>query len=220
MKKLYLLLLIILLSTAIKAQRKSDFGLIGGAAFYLGDINQEKVFYNPGYMFGPIFRYNYNKRYSLRLKGVYAKISGSDNDFDNTIVGRNPNTFSATFINGAPQAEYNFIPYLTGDITYQWTPYVFGGVGYSLILASSSTAGVPAKSHVVIPFGLGFKINMGKRLSGGVEWTFNKTFSDRVDGVYPPTGETFLFKNDWYNFVGLFITYKFFKFAVDCPAYD
>jgi hypothetical protein len=220
MKKMVLLVVLVLFTFFAKAQRKSDIGLMGGTNFYMGDINQEKVFYKPGYHFGPLFRYNFNERTSFRLKGVYTKISGSDYDFNTVITGRMPNTFSTTFINVASQVEYNFIPYLTGDIAYKWTPYIFGGVGYSIILASSSTFGVAAKNHFVLPFGCGAKINFDRRLSGGVEWTFNKTFSDRIDGVIPRTGETSLFKNDWYNYVGLFITYKFFKFAADCPAYN
>ncbi|HBH47718.1 MAG TPA: hypothetical protein DDX98_03725 [Bacteroidales bacterium] len=220
MKKLLTVLFTLFIVTAIYSQRKADFGIIGGATSYLGDINQEQVLYNPGYMAGPIFRYNFNKRLSVRVKSVYSKVSGSDNDFEHVIIGRPSNTFNVTFLNTGAQAEYNFLPYLTGDIAFKWTPYVYGGLGYSIVLSSSSTAGIPANNHFLIPFGAGLKVNLGKRLSGGVELTFNKTFSDKVDGVIPPIGESFLFKNDWYNYVGLFITYKFFKFAADCPVYD
>jgi hypothetical protein len=220
MKKLTLFLIISTITIALFAQRKADFGVIGGTTFYLGEINQEKPFYRPGYHAGAIFRYNIDKRHSFRLKSVYAQVSGSDDDFDNFIVGRPATTFSTSLVNTAAQFEYNFFDYLTGNIAYDWTPYVYAGVGYSLILSSGATTGLPANSHVNIPFGFGFKFNLGKRWSSGVEWTFNKTFSDRVDGVIPPIEASFLYKNDWYNFVGLFITYKFFKFAADCPVYD
>lgn len=220
MKRIVFFLLLFSLFTSINAQRNADFGVIGGTNFYLGDINQEQVFYKPGYNAGAIFRYNFDKRSSLRIAGRYAKISGSDDDFNQVLVGRLPNTFSTTVINFAAQAEYCFFDYRTGDIAYNWSPYLTGGIGYSVVISSSSTAGLPAVGHVVLPFGLGAKVNITRRLSGGVEWTFNKTFSDKIDGVVPPSGETFFFKNDWYNFVGLFITYKFVKFAVDCPAYN
>lgn len=220
MKKIFILFFIISISLITNAQRKMDFGVLGGTNFYLGDINQENPFYSPGYNFGVIARYNVDKRTSVRFKAVYASITGSDNDFDNVIVGRLPNTFSANLLNTGLQAEYNFFDYKTGDIAYNWTPYIAAGLGYSVALSSSSTAGLSAKSHFNIPFGLGAKVNLGRRLSAGAEWTFTKTFSDRVDGIVPPTGETILYKNDWYNFFGLFITYKFVKFAVDCPAFN
>jgi hypothetical protein len=154
------------------------------------------------------------------MKAVYTKISGADSDFDKVVVGRMSNNFTTSMLNAAAQVEYNFFPYMTGDIAYTWTPYIFGGFGYSIILSSSSTVGTPADNHIAIPFGFGAKLNLGRRLSGGLECTFNKALSDRVDGVISPLGETKLYNNDWYNYVGLFITYKFFKFAVDCPAYN
>ncbi len=220
MKKLLILLLFVFSVITLKAQRKSDIGIIGGTGFYLGDINQEKIFYKPGYNVGFIYRYNFEKRTSFRLKLQYIHQSGSDDDFNTELVGRNSNTFSFDLINPAAQIEYNFFPYLTGVKSYKWTPYMFGGVGYSVVASSSSTSGVAAVNHLNIPFGVGVKVNLGSRLSGGAEWAFNKTFSDRIDGVVPATGETFMFKNDWYNLFELFITYKFFKFAADCPVYD
>ncbi len=220
MKSYLLTIVFVGIALSSFSQPKSDIGLYGGATFYLGEINPEKIFYNPGYTFGALYRYNFNPRYSLRVKAAYAHMSGSDSDFDKVVIGRNPSSFSTGLINLASQVEFNFIPYLTGDINYNWTPYVFGGAGYSLILSSSATTNVSASNHLVIPFGAGAKINITSRLSGGVEWTFNKTFTDRIDGVIPPTGTSTLSKNDWYNFAGLFITYKFFKFAADCPVYD
>ncbi len=220
MKKLLILLLLVFSVFNLKAQRNSDIGIIGGSGFYLGDINQEKVFYKPGYNLGLIYRYNFEKRTSLRFKIQYIHQSGSDDDFDSELVGRLPNTFSIDMINPAAQVEYNFFPYLTGIKAYKWTPYMFAGIGYSIVTGSSSTSGVAAANHLNIPFGVGVKANLGTRLSGGAEWAFNKTFSDRIDGVVPPTGETFMFKNDWYNLIELFITYKFIKFAADCPVYD
>ena len=136
---------------------------------------------------------------------------------NNIVIGRPYiESFNVTIINPAVQTEFNFFPYKTGNLAYSWTPYIFGGVGYSFLMSRSysTTNNAPVnipKNHMVIPFGVGAKVNLTKRLSGGVEWTFNKTFSDRVDGVVPRTGESAIFKNDWYNFVGLFITYKFFK---------
>ena len=224
MKRLLLFIIILCFTLIVKAQRNSDIGIAGGTSFYLGDINQEKVFYRPGYSFGPILRHNFNKRTSLRFKAIYTSFSGSDDDFNTVLPDRYrfPNTFSINILNFGSQVEYNFFPYLTGDIAYVWTPYIFGGIGYSYILSSSSTSPLakPAKNYFNIPFGAGLKVNLSKRMSGGMEGAFHKSFSDRIDGIIPLTGETKVFKTDWHYFIGLFITYKFFKFAADCPAYN
>jgi hypothetical protein len=83
---------------------------------------------------------------------------------------------------------------------------------------------------VTMPFGFGYKMNVGRWLSVGAEVSARKTFSDRVDsdqdnleGFINPevVGAIAPFGNgDWYYFTGVFVTYKFFKFWDDCPAYE
>jgi hypothetical protein len=74
-----------------------------------------------------------------------------------------------------------------------------------------------------LPFGFGYKFNVGKWLSGGFEASARKAFSDRVDGIpNPPVANVIapFGNNDWYFFTGVFVTSKFFKFWDDCPAYE
>jgi opacity protein-like surface antigen len=222
MKYKVFVFLFLVVSLALNAQRKSDIGLIAGGSYYQGDINPEKLFYKPGFHIGPIFRYNFNSHYSLRFKAVYASVKGSDADFDFVLTKRNdPVTFSNQFVNISGQFEYNFFAYNTGVTAGDWTPYLFGGLGYSFILSSAVTgSGITSGRHLTMPFGIGSKVNLTRRLSAGMEWSYNKTFNDRFDGVLSPLGETKFYNNDWYSFIGLFISYKFFKFAADCPAYD
>lgn len=205
------------------SQRKSDLGLIAGTDFYLGDINPVGVFMSPRYAFGPVFRYNFNERYSVRFQGVYTQLAGSENP-DRFISKRlSPVSFNVNFVNLAAQVEYNFFDYKTGDKPGIWTPFIFGGVGYSLMLATNlNNTSIRPVNSFTMPFGVGAKINLTRRLSAGGEWSLNKTFSDRLDGVISPleNGEILFYGNDWYSFFGLFITYKFFKFADDCPVYD
>lgn len=223
MKKLKFILVLFLFPIVMYAQRKSDLGFIASTDFYLGDINPDKVFLTPRYAIGPIFRYNFNARYSVRAQGIFAQLAGHENPDRNITKRLSPVNFSATFINLAAQAEYNFFDYKTGEKPGVWTPYIFGGLGYTIIVSSQITpSGVAPNNHFTIPFGVGGKINITRRLSAGMEWSLNKNFSDRIDGVVSPLpdSEKLLFGNDWYSFLGLFITYKFFKFADDCPAYD
>jgi opacity protein-like surface antigen len=223
MKYQVILFLIVITSSLSFAQRKADIGITGGTSYYQGDINPNKLFYKPRYNIGPMFRYNFNKRYSLKIKAVYANIAGSVQDFNFVVPPVNATTtFSANFVNVSAQVEYNFFNYITGLEAGKTTPYIFGGLGYSYVfspgLANSNIA--PSNKHVSLPFGIGAKINATKRLSFALEWSYNKTFTDKIDGFVSPLGETKLFNNDWYSFFNLCITYKFFKFAADCPAYD
>jgi len=200
------------LSLITEAQRLVDYGLIGGISYYMGEVNPTRQFYSPSPSFGGFFRVNINKRYAVRVSGLYTGLTGSDNDFpDRFLTDRAPVTFSKTAMDFAGQLEFNFLPYITGEDRFINSVYITGGIGCSLFLGSSNS--------LTIPFGAGFKINLSNRLSTGVEWSFRKTFIDDIDDVPNELGNTLVNNNDWYSFIGLFISYKFVKFAADCPAY-
>jgi hypothetical protein len=223
MKKFKFILVIVLFPVVIHAQRKSDLGFIAGTDFFISDINPNSFHLTPRYAFGPIFRYSFNDRYSLRVHGIYAQIAGNEDPDRNITKRPSPVNSTASFINLAAQVEYNFFDYKTGQKPWLWTPYIFGGLGYSVMFASQITpSGVSPNNHLTIPFGVGGKVNITRRLSAGMECSLNKCFSDRIDGVVSPLpdSEKVMYGNDWYSFAGLFITYKFFKFADDCPVYD
>lgn len=82
-----------------------------------------------------------------------------------------------------------------------------------------------------LPFGMGFKFNVGKRLGLGVEYQMRKLLDDRLDNLDDPlahinndnievTYRDRLHNNDWAGFLGLHLTYKIFLGKVPCPAYD
>jgi hypothetical protein len=205
-------ILFILLISAANAQRQTDIGLLGGCAYYMGEINPTKQFYSPSTSFGGFFRLNVNKRFAGRLSGYYLTLKGSDQDFpDRLHPDRNDETFSNSLVDFSGQVEFNFLPYTTGEGKLLNSVYIAGGIGYSTILSGNNS--------LIIPFGLGFKIDISKRLSTGLEWSFRKTFIDNMDNVTNRLGHTLLNNNDWYSIFGLFISYKFVKFAADCPAY-
>ncbi len=224
MKKIVIILFLLTQYVFAHTQQfKTDFGIIGGTDYYMGDINAEKLFYSPRYMVGPILRFNIDMRHSIRCQAIYANLTGSDSDFDQVITKRNnPVNFTANLLNLGTQFEYNFFDYKSGGKKGNCSPYMFGGIGYSLLIGSGSSVvgGEEQESHFTIPFGIGFKLNITDRLSTGLEWSYNKSFTDKLDGVISPLGETKFYNNDWYSFLGLFITYKFFNFAGNCPVYD
>ncbi|MBN1599460.1 MAG: hypothetical protein JW894_14290 [Bacteroidales bacterium] len=211
MKRFILIPFFFTATLCIKAQRYSDIGLLLGSSYYMGQINPTRHFYNPSLAFGGLLRYNFNKRYALRISGFYTNLKGSDDDFDRINPDRPNRSFSAPVMDLAAQVEFNFFPYITGEKKWMYSPYLTGGLGFA------SISGMP---QFMIPFGLGFKINITDRLSSGLEWSFRKTFTDKIDTVESPLGNTLINNNDWYSFFGIFITYKFVKFAADCPAYN
>lgn len=180
--------------------------------WYLGDISYTRpqpVLFPPA--FGPIYRYNFDMRNSLRAHAVFYELAGSGE-----ILGGIPAEFQSSFVDLGLDFEFNWWPYQTALKRTKYSPYVTAGVGYGIGLGGG------AKSHLYIPFGGGVKANLGKRLSGGIEVTMRKTFTDMLDGV-PNRGDTeaksMVGNNDWYMFTGFFLTYKVFNYLNDCPAF-
>ncbi len=108
------------------------------------------------------------------------------------------------------------MPYTPNVADHAYTPYISTGIAGALVLNSDQSA----TNLLSIPFGLGFKMNVSKKVTVGAEWSFRKSFNDRIDGIENPSGvHSVIHNNDWYSFIGIFITYKFFNFAAECPAY-
>ena len=148
--------------------------------------------------------------------------------------------------------EFNFLPYETGSKKHRYTPYIFAGIGifffqpklgeYNLkdYGTEGQNIGYDGRSpykvfSFAIPFGIGFKYSLNKRLGFAFEWGMRKTFTDYLDDVsktYYLDGQNINQNNtaevlsdptldhkpgmqrgnpktkDWYNFAGITITYK------------
>lgn len=185
----------------------------------MGDINTTRYFYSPGIVIGPIYRYNFEPRNSIRLHVFYYTLHADDRDFSDPMNMLRNASFEGNYIDAAALYEFNFLPYKTTHRKYNRTFYLSGGIGYSFVISSD----VPSVNYITVPVGLGYKLNLTKKLAAGAELTLRKTFTDLIDGVENIyiEGDKHLFgNNDWYTFAGIFITYKIFNYREDCPAYD
>jgi hypothetical protein len=214
--RLHILLLSLMVSGVTFSQPKANIGIFAGTAYYMGDINPNRHFYRSSLSLGALYRYNLNTRIALRLNAYYARLSASDLDFPKILHPDRPfrpAMFNTSLLDAALQIEFNFLPFTPNVGNWAYTPYISAGIAGALITSSRNFAS--------IPFGIGAKVNLTSRISAGAEWSFRKTFTDRIDGIVNPseTG-SLLHNNDWYSFLGVFITFKFFNFAADCPAYN
>jgi hypothetical protein len=218
--RFYLSLLLVLASAMTFAQPKADIGVFAGTAYYMGDINPNMHFYRPKISLGALYRYNLNTRYAVRVSAYYADLSGNDLDFPETLHpdrSLSPARFQTSLLDLSLLAEFNFLPYTPTIGKWAYTPYITTGISGALIMGSN----IDAVNFLSLPMGIGVKFNIIKRVTAGAEWSFRKTFSDRIDGVENPSEVTsFIHNNDWYSFLGVYITFKFFNFASDCPAYN
>lgn len=228
-----------------------EVGLFGGGSYYIGDLNTYMPFKETDLAFGVLARYNMDTRWALKVgitRGTVKGDAGSANYLpDRHLVFESPVTDLSAVV------EFNFLPYFTGSKLNWVTPYIFGGVGAFMFeptangvkLHSMGTEGqnigyLGRKPYSLvslsIPFGLGVKMSLTKRLCLGAYWELHKTFTDYLDdvsttyylygpGINPDNPEEFYSdptrtyergmqrgnakSKDWYSFAGITLTYKF-----------
>lgn len=196
-------------------KNQSDIGLQIGASSYMGDLNPNRLFNSPQPAFGVHWRYNLNARYLFKFSGSYMGFSASNPAIPPTYNLPGPSDFSASVIDLAAQFEVNFLPFKFEERKVGFTPFISAGIGYYYTLSG------PGPSLPSLPFALGVKWNFKKRWTIGAEWEHRKLFNDKFDGLENPLpdGESrsFLINNDWYSYLGVFLSYKFF-YQGSCPA--
>jgi hypothetical protein len=200
----------------MKGQRNADFGILGGASSYIGDINPSRIMYAPLPAAGIFYRYNFHPRESLRTSILIGGLRATDLDFNNSFQQARAASFSGSFGEWTTQFEFNFFPYSTQGKRWDYSPYFAAGLGIAFINTTVFTY-VP-----VIPFSFGFKINIYKNLGLEAEYGFRKTFYDNFDGLkdfIAPSDYSWLHNNDWYSFAGLALTWKMYNRLAGCPAY-
>ncbi len=184
-----------------------EVGIFGGASNYLGDMNPyynpSSLIYKPGLAGGLLARYNHTKHLSLRLSALYGEISGS---YENVPAGYIPGQqlFSTTVTELSLKGEVNFLPYVAGDPSSRFTPYIFGGSGGFVFNHADDGYKFRRLSYI---FGLGVKLHVTKAVNAGVDWGMRSTTTNKLDGVYPVGGNPK--NNDWYAFSGIHVTIRF-----------
>jgi hypothetical protein len=224
MNKFRLIVVLLAISSqlieASPPRKKTEVGIFTGTSFYMGEINPDRLFYNPSLSFGGLFRWRLSGTYALRGQILYGQFSANDKDFNNPFQLNRNASFSSSLLDFNAIIEYNFLPFQFNERKKTFSPYLFLGVGYDFIISSSNNI---IGNHFNIPFGAGIKYFLHKNIIIGAEWGFRKLLTDKADGVTNPGGNAYksTFSNkDWYSFTGFFITFGLFGNQGDCPVYQ
>jgi hypothetical protein len=226
MLKRILIIILIIIPLNTNAQRKvHEIGLFGGVSYYMGDLNQTKLFYSVEPTFSFIYRFNVNSRYSFRFNATLSALSGNDADSDNGYQQQRNHSFSIPLSEFAALFEFNFLPYKPESQYEYFSPYIVTGLGAMIYPAEEGT--IPVLP--LIPFGVGIKYAINSRFGVAAEWTYRKTFTDYIDQLpadsYSETPgidnkqRSYSSSKDWYSFAGISFTYKFALGSSKCPAY-
>lgn len=266
----YFLLFVMLFATGqeSKAQKNEVGIMLGGSTFY-GDVGYTRAEQSLGGIelaYGFLYRRNINNHFAWRLGVTNGKITGNDSDADNDYIKQRGLSFRSNVLEFSAMLEFNFFRYGVKTRDRSHTPFVFAGIsrfffspeaqnteGEWISLQSLGTEGqgssVGGKRYDLnawaIPFGLGYKVNLGDKFCLSAEWGWRYTTTDYLDdasttyadsailteesgelaaALADPTGVGITGKqraeannNDWFAFTGISLTYRLPDRHNKCP---
>lgn len=194
-----------MLGTSVHAQRGWEAGAGLGAVNYFGDLNTNYRFTDVGPAGIAFGRFNFNDRISLRVSGLYGTVQAYDSKSDNAFEQARNLSFKSNIIEGLAQVEFNFLPYLHGSENHFFTPYMFGGLGFThyepmaefnnewVELRPLGTEGQFKGSEYYaltagLAYGMGFKVDLNYYWSLNLEFggrSLATDYLDDVSTVYP-----------------------------------
>jgi hypothetical protein len=219
-KSLFFVFGFILLSIQTFAQ-KIEIGGGFGAMNYKGDISPD---FHPSFaQLGGhlLFRYNLKKDITFRLSTTFGSIYGNDKEVSDSFNQLRGLTFKTSIKEVSLVTEYNFFSYQYSRMHKDWSPYVFGGIGFMGFSPRDTPVSDYKQAGIIIPFGLGVKYNLTGPWDLNLEFGTRKTFTDYLDNLggdnpaIPRNLQNDYSRSDMYYYTSLALTYKFIK--IYCP---
>jgi len=195
-------------SSTGQAQRKFEtsktLGLTANTAYYLGEVNPFGHFkgrFQPG--FGGFLRFNMTRRFGIRASLNRAVLLYYDADSNDPWIANRNLHFRNAITEGAVVAEFNYSRYQIGNTKDRFTGYLFAGlslyshmpeaqigdVWYQLQPLGTEGQGTAtgegryATTGFAVPFGFGFKLNLGHFSALNLEWGMRRTWTDYLDDI-------------------------------------
>jgi hypothetical protein len=223
--KAFLLFSLILQSNLSFAQKhKHELGLGLGATCYSGEIVKyiDVTNLRPAAQF--FYRSNFSHVVSLKVATTIGQIQAKDSKYHKPINDFRNHKFNGIVYDLTCMIEYNFLDYgyNSKHDEGRLSPYFTMGLGlFGTTTAKDNPSGLGngIGAQMSIPFGVGFKYMLTPNST--ISWQFiaNKTFTDKIDNIYPSTQYTQSLtepsNSDWYYFTGITISKLFWD--VHCP---
>lgn len=213
-----LLVVGLFISFGTSAQKMEVGGGLGGM-LYKGDVSTHlnPRFYRPaGSLF---FRYNATRSFSMRAGAAIGSFQAEDRFSNDPLQQARDFSFRSTTSELTVDLEYNFLNYKATPKAKNWTPYVFAGIG----LFNYTNHVVKSRGQLNFPLGVGFKYEIKRPWSVGVEFGTRFTTNDYLDGLGERTFGVTTNKlaqgnpalNDSYTYTAITVSYTFYK--IFCP---
>jgi len=218
-----LLVLIGILFTSLGYAQRYEAGFFLGGSNYAGEFTEKLIeVKETHFAYGALFRYNFSRRFALRMNLYRGHISGTDqNNSSNMVLQSTRNlSFKSYITDLSITPEFNILRFQSGHFRYKKTPFIFAGVtifkfnpmgdynGKWVALQPLGTEGQNIGrfrdrkyklTQIAIPFGAGWKQHIKRGWNISFEIRGYKTFTDYLDDVsttYVPRDELLLAKGE------------------------
>lgn len=206
-----------------------------GISNYLGDLVEKQVapsFNESNLAFGLKFNYALSKTTNIQLAGIYARFSGSDQNFSNNDFHQRAFEFSSNIIELGGRLKWEPFGKNRYDNRNHFqkiiSPYLFVGAGLGVLNASpdfskskfTNRTGInadiaaveKAKINFVTPVGGGIRFDVNNNTAIDVELSLYSPYSDYIDGVSEAGNPD---KKDWYYIASIGLAKKIGKKDTD-----
>jgi outer membrane protein OmpA-like peptidoglycan-associated protein len=205
-----------------------ELGVALGGGYYTGDLLAAGTLrlntFKPG---AAVFlRNNVSSKFAIRFQALYTGISGYGSNLKGSFEPVTSFSFKSTIFESSILLEWDFL----GDKRFPSrggfkkviSPYIFIGAGVASSwstpkypnnipdkvanISRDSTQAQRTNSIVTVPFGIGAKIDLTRRMMLAFEWGSRPTFSDYIDGISLSANKD---NKDWYHFGNAQLIYRF-----------
>ena len=161
------------------------------------------------------FRYNATRSFSARIGVGFGGIRAEDRVSSDPFQKARNYSFRTTIGEVTVDAAYNFRDFKMIRWPRNWSPYVFGGLGYIAYKPR-----VQKESRLVYPLGVGLKYEFKRPWSVGFEFGTRFTRNDDLDGLSKVASTIKLQQGnpglkDHYSYAAITLSYTFYK--ITCP---
>ncbi|MCX2450954.1 DUF6089 family protein [Pedobacter sp. PLR] len=181
-----------------------EFGLIGGGAGYMGDMNQNKPLKISGISAGANVKLNLDPYWSVGLHYTHGKIKANDLESENEQFRQRGLNFKSSLNEFSLQVDFNFFEYFAGGGTKNFTPYIFAGIGgvwfnpigkydipsdpgekeYQLrFYRTEGQKDTYPNSAFTVPYGIGFKVRLKDNWGLFSQIGYRTAYTDYLDDV-------------------------------------
>ena len=179
---------------------RCELGLQGGCGYYAGDAT-EYVFQDVREAYGLHFRYKFDQRWALQVKGLAHHIKGQftaeeaemvrpgdrtsfQASEDATIIGQ---PWETQMVNVDVVGEFNFFRFGVRQYDERIksiTPYIGVGIGIGMCMEPNwAWRGYSPVVQVYVPFVVGVKWKIADRWQLQAAWQHNVYFADNLEGI-------------------------------------